>query len=81
MNLRDQLKVAIGEAGDTATREFERRITAAHLKILDIHKTLYEDSTGCHGCGMSAWEDENIPDVNDCPVLLALAEAYLIPTE
>lgn len=49
-----------------------REVTAMR-KILDIH---CEGGHGeCNGCNWTCQQDYETPDVNQCPTLLALAEA------
>lgn len=55
----------------------ERREVAAHRKILDEHRPWSDrQPPACEGCGLDNQEYERTPDINQCPTLLALAEAY-----
>lgn len=66
--------------------ERELRMIAAHRKILNLHRSwddAYPDlanpdypERGCIGCGFDGQEERITENVDRCPIVLALAEAY-----
>lgn len=56
------------------------RMVAAHRQILDLHAphggAYAPYARACSGCGLSPEEEPRVLDINQCPTLTALAEAY-----
>lgn len=79
-----RIRAAIGEDERIAERcgpnwtARLRRQAAAHRKLLDAHHPVKHDygDWACDGCGVTGDLDEPRYDIDECPVLLALAEAY-----
>lgn len=71
---------------DCGEPDRQRRMVAAHRTILAIHRSYDEEypdhadpndpDRTCVGCGFDNQEERMVTDVNRCPVVVALAEAY-----
>lgn len=55
------------------------RQVAAMRKVLELHSRTSHGE--CNGCGLESADDYAVTDVNHCPTLLALAEAYGLDRE
>jgi hypothetical protein len=85
MTLPEFLADGAREAGRPGVPQPWRRFAESVTLILRVHNTyaviypdavITSDSNACTGCGFDNREETMCPDVEDCPVLRALAWAW-----